>query len=276
MNANRHAGSDRQRTSVPGSVPSDSSLTLPVPGPEGTSDNSPPFQRWVRASEGIKSRRDGRKEGRNTKAPCCILSSLRDSLGFRDCLPSVETLGYFRMSLRDNGRRPGQGNFRKALVLAPMPFGNSGGPLSRRDTATIAQRFNTGTGPLCVAPVPKGRLNPSSAGRVAFRSALGRPFGTWGLMSAKPSVETLGYSRVSLRDKDRWPGQGRAPSGMRLSAPPPNPFQVNSHRSITKQLVARSEDKDYEDSPLAPNSTHDTRTRYNLHNDEQSIHENAH
>ena len=118
MNANRHTGSDRQRTIVPGSVPSESSLTLPVPSPEGTSDNSPPFQRWVRTSEGIKSRRDGRKEGRNSKALCRILSSLRDSLGFQDCLPSVETLGYSRMSLRDNDRRPGQGNFQKALALA--------------------------------------------------------------------------------------------------------------------------------------------------------------
>jgi hypothetical protein len=31
--------------------------------------------------------------------------------------PSVETLGYSRMSLRDSDRRPGQGNFRKALNL---------------------------------------------------------------------------------------------------------------------------------------------------------------
>ena len=75
-----------------------------------------------------------------------------------------------------------------------MPFGNSSGPLSRRDTTTIAQRFNAGTGPFCVAPVPKGRLNPSSAGRVPFRPALGRPFGTWGHLTAKPSVETLGHS----------------------------------------------------------------------------------
>ena len=32
--------------------------------------------------------------------------------------PSVETLGYSRTSLRDNDRRPGQGNFRKALRLS--------------------------------------------------------------------------------------------------------------------------------------------------------------
>jgi len=92
--------------------------------------------------------------------------------------------------------------------LAAMPFGNSSGPLSRRDTTTIAQRFNAGTGQFCAAPVPKGRLNPSSAGRAPFRPALGRPFGTWGHLTAKPSVETLGYSRMSLRDKGRRPGQG--------------------------------------------------------------------
>src|SRR5271167_2797220 len=36
----------------------------------------------------------------------------------------------------------------------------------------IAQRFNAGTGQFCVAPVPKGRLNPSSTERVPFRPAL--------------------------------------------------------------------------------------------------------
>ena len=241
MNANRHTGSDRQRTIVPGSVPSDSSLTLPTPSPEGTSDNSPPFQRWVRTSEGIKFRRDGRKEGRNSKALCRILSSLRDSLGSQDCLPSAEALGYSRVSLRDNDRRPGQGNFRKALVLAPRPFGNSWGPSSRRDTTTKAQRFNAGTGRRCVAPVPKGRLNPSSAGCVPFRPALGRPFGTWAHLTAKPSVETLGYSRMSLRDNDRRPGQGHVQSGMGMSAPQPRPFQANSHRPIKEQIVTLSE-----------------------------------
>jgi len=94
------------------------------------------------------------------------------------------------------------------MSLAPTPFGNSSGPLSRRDTTTIAQRFNAGAGQSCVAPVPKGRLILSSAGRVPYRRALGRPFGTWGRLTAKPSVETLGYSRMSLRDKDRRPGQG--------------------------------------------------------------------
>jgi len=88
------------------------------------------------------------------------------------------------------------------------PFGNSSGPLSRRDITKIAQRFNAGIGQFRISSVPKGRLNLSSAGRVPFRPALGRPFGTWGPLSAKPSVITPGYSRMSLRDKDRRPGQG--------------------------------------------------------------------
>src|SRR5271157_2295900 len=101
-----------------------------------------------------------------------------------------------------------------------MPFGNSSGPWSRRDTTTIAQRFNAGTGESCVAPVPKGRLNPSSAGRVPFRPALGRPFGTWGHLAAKPSVETLGYSRMSLRDNGRRRAKGSSRMPTYCSAVP--------------------------------------------------------
>ena len=100
--------------------------------------------------------------------------------------PSVETLGYSRMSLRDKDCRAGQGNFRKALNLASMLLAAAG-------------------------------LNPSSAGRVPFRGAFGRPFGTWGVSTAKPSVETLGYSRMSLRDKDRRAGQGNFRKALNLA-----------------------------------------------------------
>ncbi len=58
--------------------------------PEGPCENSPAFQRWVVRSDGPKSRRDGRS----------FLSSLRDSFPILP-EPSVETLGYCRMSLRD-------------------------------------------------------------------------------------------------------------------------------------------------------------------------------
>ena len=97
-----------------------------------------------------------------------------------------------------------------------MPFEDSSGSLSRRDTTTIAQRFNAGTGQFCVGPVPKGRLNPPSTERVLFRPVVGRPFGTWVCLTAKPSVETLGYSRMSLRDNDRRPGQGDSGTALEL------------------------------------------------------------
>jgi len=100
-----------------------------------------------------------------------------------------------------------------------MPFGSSNGFLSRRDTTTIAQRDNAGTGQFWVPSVPKGRLNPSTAGRVPFRPAFGRPFGTWSVISAKPSVETLGYSRMSLRDKDRRSGRGNFRKALPLKRP---------------------------------------------------------
>jgi hypothetical protein len=58
--------------------------------PEGTSDPSPAFQRWVEVRRGDKSRRDGR----NPVPKLDSLSSLRDSLGFEP-RNSVETPGYF-------------------------------------------------------------------------------------------------------------------------------------------------------------------------------------
>ena len=71
-------------------------------------------------------------------------------------------------------------------------------------------------GRFCVSPVPEGRLNPRSAGRMIFRRAFGRPFGTCGGLRAKPSVETLGYFRMSLRDEDRRLGRGSFRKALRL------------------------------------------------------------
>jgi len=127
----------------------------------------------------------------------------------------------------------------QALPLKPMPFGNSTGFLSRRDTTTITQRFNAGTGRSCVAPVPKGRLNPSSKGRVPFRPALGRPFGTWSVLSATPSVETLGYSRMSLRGKDRRSGRGN----FRKALPLKWPCERKIPEKNKKQSVPRRQTK---------------------------------
>src|SRR5438128_1773451 len=67
-----------------------------LPNPEGILDNSPTFQRWVSELEAHKSRR-GRLKPRE---PSAVPSGLIDVPG---PFPNVETLGYYRMSLRDNG-----------------------------------------------------------------------------------------------------------------------------------------------------------------------------
>ena len=55
--------------------------------------------------------------------------------------------------------------------------------------------------PVLCCTRPEGTAESVECGARAFRPALGRPFGTWGHLDAKPSVETLGYSRLSLRDR---------------------------------------------------------------------------
>ena len=57
---------------------------------------------------------------------------IRDTAGWKPALRSLGSL--VRLSGREISR------------LSSMPFGNSSGPSSRRDTTTIAQRFNAGTG----------------------------------------------------------------------------------------------------------------------------------
>src|SRR5438034_7306805 len=63
-----------------------------LPSPEGTPENSPPFQRWVLEAEGIESRREERNSARwcsrQRREP---LLSLRDSAIFPSRSPSVET-----------------------------------------------------------------------------------------------------------------------------------------------------------------------------------------
>ena len=67
-----------------------------APVPEGHGENSPAFQRWVVRFKATESRRDERELGFGVG----ILPSLRDLVDFSP-QPSVETLGYCRMSLRD-------------------------------------------------------------------------------------------------------------------------------------------------------------------------------
>src|SRR5437867_3966703 len=66
------------------------------PHPEGILDNSPTFQRWVSEFRGAQV-----PEGRlKPREPSAVPSGLIVVPG---PVPNVETLGYCRMSLRDNG-----------------------------------------------------------------------------------------------------------------------------------------------------------------------------
>ena len=79
-------------------------------------------------------------------------------------------------------------------LLALMPLGNSVS-LSRRDIVRIAQRFNAGLR-------QEGKRVPEGRQKTGFRSrASAVPPGLWGAPTTRPSVETLGYCRMSLRDR---------------------------------------------------------------------------
>lgn len=68
---------------------------------------------------------------------------------------------------------------------------------SRRDIPKIAQRFNAGaTGNGC--PSPEGATEVAAA----IEIPLGRPFGTRIAACGQPSVETLGYYQISLRERN--------------------------------------------------------------------------
>jgi hypothetical protein len=66
--------------------------------------------------------------------------------------------------------------------------------------ATIAQRFNVGTGVLRRTS-PEGTADGSSD--LTRPPDLSRPFGTYLELAVRPNVETLGYYQASLRDELR-------------------------------------------------------------------------
>ncbi len=81
--------------------------------PGGIIDNSPTLQRWV------QRRARGSPEGRAELSQAAAQYS-QPSLRDLNCLgvfPSVETLGYCRLSLRDSSRRRGPLDFRNAFAL---------------------------------------------------------------------------------------------------------------------------------------------------------------
>src|SRR5437867_1418649 len=63
--------------------------------PGGMADNSPTFQRWVRE---VRSSASPEGTAENCATP---QSSLRDLSSFGQRIPNVETLGYCRISLRE-------------------------------------------------------------------------------------------------------------------------------------------------------------------------------
>ena len=88
-----------------------------------------------------------------------------------------------------------RGKKRHHAGLALMPS-DSGERMSRRDIVRIARRFNAGND-VPEIPVPKGRLESW------WKRGFNRPFGTDFGWCVPPSVETLGYCRMSLRDRLR-------------------------------------------------------------------------
>src|SRR3989442_15639461 len=64
------------------------------PYPGGIFDNSPPFQRWVRRFGNLQIPK-GRLKPRDLSAVPSGLTPVGR------CFPNVETLGYYRMSLRE-------------------------------------------------------------------------------------------------------------------------------------------------------------------------------
>jgi len=67
--------------------------------------------------------------------------------------------------------------------------------LSRRDSVTIARRFNAGNAEAAYSS-PEGTAESTS-----ITSSVSRPFGTGPSVITFPGVETPGYSHLSLRDK---------------------------------------------------------------------------
>src|SRR5437660_2428560 len=102
------------------------------PYPGGIFDNSPPFQRWVRRFRNLQVPK-GRLKPRDLSASA-VPSGLAP---VGRCFPNVETLGYYRMSLRDKD----SDTFGKSLPRS-NPSGLGAGAL--RSAVTGRLRFFIG------------------------------------------------------------------------------------------------------------------------------------
>ncbi len=65
------------------------------PHPEGISDNSPTFQRWVREFRSAQVPKGRLKQSEQSTVPTGLVL-------IPQTVPNIETLGYYRTSLRDN------------------------------------------------------------------------------------------------------------------------------------------------------------------------------
>jgi len=103
--------------------------------PEGMFENSPTFQRWVRPFGGTQV-----PKGRlSPRPPSAVPSGL---ILLRALVPNVETLGYYRLSLRDKGQakalnaiagaiRPSDFGLPSAFGLRPSDFARLAQSISR-------------------------------------------------------------------------------------------------------------------------------------------------
>ena len=129
--------------------------------PEGMFDNSPTFQRWVRRFGGTQV-----PKGRlNPRTPSAVPSGL---ILLRALVPNVETLGYYRLSLRDKGMA---GNVRPLAFGLPSDFG-----LRTSDFARSAQPISHDIFPFHGFP-PRARAPLRGAGGLSDHAGRSRASG---------------------------------------------------------------------------------------------------
>src|SRR6476620_10030910 len=135
------------------------------PSPGGTFDNSPTFQRWERRPTRNKSRRDGSRRA-------CTVSAVPSGLG--PCLlwvPNVETLGYYRPSLRDderqilltldrNDRAPVQSSRSTLGFLSSLWFRNSSFSHGLSGQSYSMESARPGRGPFHALPTTPAPASP--------------------------------------------------------------------------------------------------------------------
>src|ERR1035441_366418 len=132
------------------SPPGSEALGFDRPHPGGMAENSPTFQRWVREFRGAQVPK-GRLMRRDLSAvpPGLIVP--------RTLVPNVETLGYYRLSLRDNDLARSYGlrgeqilvwyfRFAYALTTYPTKRQRTGALVRPRNGTAILRHHTSGIG----------------------------------------------------------------------------------------------------------------------------------